>query len=134
MPRHKFEFDPPETDFLLYGICSQAKDYYLVWAINKKLNLHLKKEEDIVHADSSRFSKYNFENFNLHLKYILAAAKSKGKAFVKELKQMDYLFIIQGNYESLDADGILKKLKQSESVLAAYLLNPDTIKSNQYLF
>ena len=134
MPRHKLEFDPPDEDFLLFGICSQSKDYRLVWIINKHLKLRLKRKEDISPDAINHFSCYFFEDEEERIKYHLSSAKSKGAVFMKELKQIDYLLIIKENYESVDADIFLSELKRSETVLAAYRLNPDILKSKQYLF
>ena len=134
MPRHKLEFDPPETDFLLFGISSQSKDYRLVWILNKNLGLNLKRAEDIIPDELSRFALFSYEDTESRLKYFLSAVKNDGKLFMKELKQMDYLFIIEGNVESVDSNNLLAQIKQSETVLAVYPLNPEIIKTKQHLF
>ncbi len=132
MPRHKIEFDY-DYNFLLFGICSNAKDYRLAWIINKSLNLRLKRKEDIVVSESNRFAFFTFEDEANGVKYILAANKSTGNIFMKELKQMDYLLIADGNYKYLEEENFLMKLKNSESVLAAYKLNAEVLKSKQHL-
>lgn len=134
MPRHKLEFDLPETDFLLFGICSQSRDYRMVWIINKNLGLHLERKNDIVPEGSNRFALFSFENKTTRLKYCLSANKNEGGIFIKELKQVDYLLLIEGNYQSVDSAALLSQLKQSESVLAAYELNPELLKSKHLYF
>ena len=130
MPRHKLELDD-DFNFLLFGICSNAKDYRLAWSINKNLNLHLKREEDI--SDTNRFSFFSFDDVANHVKYFLASNKSEGNIFVKELKQMDYLLITEGSLEYLDEENFITKLKNSETILAAYKLNPEILKAKQHL-
>lgn len=129
MPRHKLEFDLPETDFLLFGISSQSKDYRLAWYLNKSLGLALKRKADISPDEHSRFAHFFFENKMNRLKYHLIGMKNKGQILVKELKQIDYLLLIEGNYTTLDPDNFLFQLKNVESILAAYTLNPQAFRS-----
>lgn len=134
MPRHKLELDPPETDFLLFGICSQSKDYRLAWILNNNFDLRLKREEDVVPNETVRFSLFSFENPGTQIKFSLFSNKSDGNIFMKELRQIDFLLIINGNYKSMDTDFFLSGLKKAESVLAVYPMKPETIKSMQHFF
>lgn len=84
-------------------------------------------------SESNRFAFFTFEDEANGVKYILAANKSTGNIFMKELKQMDYLLIADGNYKYLEEENFLMKLKNSESVLAAYKLNAEVLKSKQHL-
>lgn len=141
--RHKLEFDD-EFNFLLFGISSNGKDYRLAWAINKNLNLHLKRAEDIITGEHKAltngedkggrsFSLFTFHDALNHIKYFLVSNKSEGKVFSKELRQMDYLLIAEGNYEYVDVENFLLKLKNSETVLAAYQINSEVLKAKQHL-
>lgn len=134
MPRHKLEFDPPETDFLLFGICSQSKDYRLVWIINKNLCLELKRTEDVIPDGLNRFALFSFEKKETRQKHFLVANKNENGLFMKELKQIDYLFIVEGNEKTVDSDHLLLQIKQSETVLAVYKLNAGIIKTMQHFF
>lgn len=106
----------------------------MVWIINKNLGLRLKREKDIVPDKSNRFALFSFENDATRLKYCLSANKNEGNIFIKELKQVDYLLFIEGNCESVDCGALLSQLKQSESVLAACQLNPESLKSKHLYF
>lgn len=105
----------------------------MVWIINKFFELHLKRSKDIIPDETARFALFTFENKGAGLKYFLSANKNEGTVFFKELKQMDYLLLIEGNYDSIDPDIFLSQLKRSESVLAAYKLNPEIIRPKQHL-
>lgn len=133
MSRHKLEFDPPETDSLLFGICSQYKDYRLAWIINKNFDLSLKRKDDVLLEESARFAFFKYEDYSNRVNFMFLANKNSGNFFLKEYKQVDYFLIIGGNYQSLNHENVLSRLKQTESVLAAYPLSPEIIKSKQHL-
>lgn len=132
MPRHKLDFDLPEADFLLFGICSQTNDYRLVWSLNKNLRLSFSRENDIMVGETA-YSLFSCTDEENGIKYYLSQNKNKGNVFFKELKQMDYLLIVDGNRSGVNADSLLTQVKQAESVLAVYQLDSFKISSKQHL-
>lgn len=132
MPRYKLDLDLSEADFLLIGICSQSRDYRLVWHLNQHMRLNFKRENDI--SDKPDFySCFSCVDGNTGLKYYLCQNKNKGKTLFKEFQQIDFVLAIEGKPEHEEFIGLMKKIKKSEAVLAVYKLDPELVRHKLYL-
>ncbi len=132
MHRHKLDSDDSETEFLLFGISSQSKNYRIVWLLNRNLGLSLKRMDDIVDY-GARFPFFSYENTVLRLKYIFIHLKDNGCFLIKDIRQMDYLLYIGGNCASVNSNSVLTQIKNCETILGAYQLNPVLLTSKPHL-
>ena len=127
-----------DYDFLLFGISCHVKDYRMCWALNKKLGISLKKEENLLlpvqHSEEvNEYPFYSYSDEAFRIKYIVAGNRGTKGLLVKEQKQVDFFLLIEGHYEIVNTYDLLKKLKEIDVILAAFELNPNHLKSKQNL-
>ena len=137
MSKTRLEFDY-EYDFLLFGISCHLKDYRLCWALNKHLQLQLKKEKDLVldpeqGEDGGHFSYYSWQDETRHLQYITVANRGDKSWLVHEQRQADYFLIIEGYIDMVEPAEVLNNLRKIPVILTAYSLDPNELKSKQNL-
>ena len=123
-----------DIDFELIGICSHHSDYRLAWSINRLLGINLVKSEEpfSVYGKKgvlqSNHSYYIFIDENDHLEWYLIKNKSEGKFLIPEKNQIDY-FLILREYADYNSDDVLAKVKESNSIMAAYIFEASGIPS-----
>jgi hypothetical protein len=135
--RHLLEWES-ETDFDLIGICSHHNDYRLAWSINSTLGFRLEqstspfyvthtKKGITVHQSHSMFEYYEEEN---RVNYFLIRNKEEGKLLIPEKPTIDFfLFIHKDNV--IDAHQLAEKLRQVNSILAIFKLQPEDLPSTE---
>lgn len=136
MAKHKLLIADDFT-FDLIGICSSNADYRLCWGINKALSIALEKDPDL----SLKFKKegeqlhsfYAYYDELDHMEYYLIKNVSHNyKKLIPEKNQVDYFLIIKNNY-SREINDILTSLKQVDSILTAFVFDPNALKSKDNL-
>jgi hypothetical protein len=137
MGKNRLIFDP-DYDFELYGIISSSKEYKLAWAINKQLEIHLVKQEDVhlnfLKEGSVTVSNYLFESGNS--KYMLIRNKlynqidNKTAFLLPELQKFDFLLTKKGAIR--DQSDIISKIKEIPLVnfVSRFLVNDIKSKEN----
>lgn len=123
----------PEFEFLLLGIVSYDRDYRLGWEINKELNIDLQRVDDhnIKHKKTGReqyFSCFTFSDENTYLDYKLLSNRSDNGFLLDDLRNIDYLIVITGEYYSSLAREMKNKLLKLESVQNCFIIQPDHIR------
>lgn len=136
MAKHKLLFED-EFDFELIGICSSHSDYRLCWAINQSLGISLSKEQDysiLEKKDREHLhSFYSFFDEEEHIEYYLIKNVSNNyKRLVPEKDQVDYFMVIKNNLVR-DIGLMVNRLKENESVLTAFVFEPNELKSKANL-
>lgn len=153
----KIEYD---YDFVLIGISSHAKDYRLCWALNNVLEVEFTKIESLeinTKKDTpSFFSLFKYENEDEFIEYFVLANWSENKMFeakeytlfakkgkessstehgilIPEQKQMNYFFVIRGEFEDDKVEEIMKKIKSIDVVLTAVEIDVAALKSKKNL-
>jgi len=126
-----------EIDFILFGIASHAKDYRLCFDLNKILDIHLTKNEDLEfknkQQESSFFSVFSYLNEDEYTMMIISN-KTLGQHLIPELKQWDYFFMIKGMMRDPEKVKTLEKVKTSKLIALAADIDPTKIKSIENLF
>ena len=103
MGKNRLVIDP-DYDFELYGIISSSKEYKLAWALNKRLGIHLIKQEDVhlnfLKEGSVTVSTYLFESGNSEYKLIrnklFNQIDNKTAYLLPELQKFDFLLTRKG--------------------------------------
>lgn len=130
-------------NFHLIGIISQSKDYTVSWAINKALDVGLKKasdlEVDLKNAEKLTISNFIFENdfrrFTLLNNKVLANTAMTQKLFVPSLGTFDYLLKIEEFEETSDLEILFATLRKSEKIDSIVKLDVKKIKEKEsFLF
>ncbi|MBI2272008.1 MAG: IPExxxVDY family protein [Bacteroidetes bacterium] len=127
-----------EYDFVLIGISCHEKDYRLTWALNNSLNLELAKTNDLQidakkHKEPLTYSMSAFENEQQHRQYYLISNRCLIAALVPEQKQADFFLMIKGTLMDEDKATIIKRIKETPTVLTAFEIDPNKLKSKENL-
>lgn len=130
-------------DFHLIGIISQSKDYTVSWAINRALDIGLKKESDLEvdlkNAETLTISNFVFENdfrrFTLLTNKVLTETTKTQKLFVPSLGTFDFLLKIEEFEETSDLEILFTALRRSEKIDSIVKLDVNKIKEKEsFLF
>ena len=147
-----------DFDFYLIGINCVLKDYRLCFEINRKLNLKLKRVDEMVIIKEKIQEKNNqkdtleesffegehfipsFSNFacldeKTELMYKVVSNKCQSILLIPEQKAADYFLRISGEGPIRDKKATLSKVQEIPIVLAAFEIDPNKLKSkNNMLF
>lgn len=126
------------VDFELIGICSHHSDYRLAWGINKILELELTKSEEPFVIQSKKGTIVSQHSFHVfidevdHMEWYLIKNKCEGKFLIPEKNQIDYFLILRENVLH-DLDELVEKIRESNSVMAAYVFEAEAIPSAELI-
>ena len=133
MSKYRLEWED-EEDFIALGISSHQKDYRIAWEINKALHCELSRVSDyigLVGKKSSSHAYFRWDEAGDHYSYFLIGNRGTESYLLPELKQADYVFIIQGMTDLLDIDQIKSAIKNCKTVLTAFEIDRNMAKSIQ---
>jgi hypothetical protein len=130
-----------DYDFEVLALISSEKDYKLAWSLNKLLNIHLCKAEDLC-LDFVKDSKMMITNFLFEKEYSrLMLLKNKSNEFnniskpflLPELKEYDYIIRIDGERNFFNLEAIIEKLKSLPSIQYLKKIEIHKLKSRENL-
>ena len=127
-----------DYDFFLIGISCHEKDYRLSWALNNSLNLELAKTNDLQidakkHKEPLTYSMSAYDNEQQYRQYYLISNRCLIGALVPEQKQADFFLMIKGTLLREDKTTIIKRIKETPTVLTAFEIDPNKLKSKENL-
>jgi len=130
-----------EYDFSLFGINSISKDYRLAWLINKYLDLHLRKEEDIkisfLNDENLVISNYLYETEHAQLRMLKNKSEDrksdKMSYLIPELNKFDYLIMKNGRIGDLSDQELLREIQKIGEVQYIVALDINKLKSKENL-
>lgn len=140
-------------DYSLIGVHSTLETYKLVFFINKILSLRMtraKKDLCITRKNkNAAFAFYSFYNTKLEINWFLISNKYKDTIksvdaglfpqtesttyLIPEKKKVDYFIKIEGDYLKEEIDKILIQINQIPQVIASYTIEPQKLKSKEFL-
>ncbi len=125
-------------DFQIWGINSNMENYRLCWFLNQYLGWDLKRVNDIEYNNKksktfSTFNNYRYVNEIDFYTLELIQNKKFGNTLIPELKNIDFLFLLNGEDEYFDMEEFTALLEKIPGVQSAIQLNIDTLKSKQNL-
>lgn len=128
----------PEYDFLVIAIVSFEKDYKLVWDINNSLAFDFARTDDYLAYHKKRkldqeFSSFIFSDEKEYIDYRIITNKSDQGYLLEELKNIDYIVLIKGDFEESYDRKFLSKLQNLKSVQSAFLLDLNKLKAKERL-
>jgi hypothetical protein len=129
-----------DYDFEVLAIISSEKDYKLAWNINKVLNIHFKKDQDLC-LEFSKRSKLVFSNFIYDTEYAsLRLLKNRSydstdsKPFLlPELREYDYIIKTEGEKDIFKMDKIIDSLKLLSVIQYLKKIEIHTLKNRENL-
>lgn len=130
--KHRLQYTE-KYDFLLLGISSAENDYRLIWNINQHLGLAFVKTDNhkVMGKDGKKeyeFSNYRYEDEDTFLNYRFIANKSDEGPLIDELKNIDYLLVVQGDYTASFTKDLVSGLKNIEHVNGVFRIDPESLK------
>jgi hypothetical protein len=113
----------------LFGISCHFRDYMLSYHMNIALHLDLVKMDDF--QGFSYYSCHDEDHFNV---FHLLGNRGQEAILLPDLKQTDFLLLLEGPLKKVRKDKILGKIKGIQSVLTAFEVRPETVRNfNQVL-
>lgn len=127
-----------DFNFLLIGISSHENDYRISWAINQQLKIAFKRTDNIqIHnprtGDDKEFSLYTYTDPKTHLHYDLFSNRCDNGFFLEEMKNIDYLMRISGDFIKTFPAQMVNKLKKIDILTTAFEIDPLSLKSKKKL-
>jgi hypothetical protein len=135
--KHKLGYTE-DFDFLLLGLASTENDYRLIWKINQTFNFTFERCENhkVLSKDGEKelgFSHYTFNDENTLLFYRLLSNKTEKGVLLEELKNIDYLLIVHGEFQDSFITGLIANLKSVEHIQGVFHISPASLKSRERL-
>ncbi len=134
MSKKKLEIDL-EVEAEVIGIVTSLKDYKLAWKINQVFKIELILVDDLVinlpKGKKATFSNYCYQfDFNkIDLVKNKSIDKEKIEYMAKELRQIDYFLLIEGEGQFMELPDIVKKLQSMPELSFVQLIDITKIKS-----
>ncbi len=142
-----------EHEYILIGIHAALEDYRLAFHLNEALNIHLTRESQNLDfsTDNSSFSLYMYDCNHTFSKWALIANKYIFDAhinnknnylfkedyqtthFIQEKKQVDFFLKIESDFNTHEINEIIKNVNSLKQVITSYNINPQTLKSKDFL-
>jgi hypothetical protein len=110
--------------FTLFGISCHLKDYRLSYYLNNRLELSFVKMEDFL-----GFSFYYCRDEDSFNYYYLLGNRSQDSILLPDLKQTDFLLLVEGPCKKTQKERLLEKIRGIQNVLTAFEVRFETIKN-----
>ena len=136
--RHKLEL-AMEEDFCLLGVVADEPDYKLCWMINQALDMNFEKQEDLQLYHRKRneeqvFSLFSYYDPDAMITYRIIRNKSENGYFLDEMKNIDYLFHIQGEIHADRISDFMQSVNSLKPVRMCVPSDLSRIKNKERLF
>ena len=119
----------------LIGIVCTHPAYRLAWLLNTKFNLDFVREteSDIQKNDVDKkehfFIVYKQINPTIGIDFTLYKLRSEKETLLPEVKQLDYIWMIQNYNHEEQAQQYIQHLKTIDEIQLAQQLDPDKLKN-----
>ncbi len=127
------------SDTALIGIVSALPHYRFCWLMNQKLDIEFDREPEqdiMMQASKNRqvyFCLYKYQMPLNGSSYTLYQLKRDKEILLPEVKQLDYLWMVQSASAEEDALELVHYLRNIHDVQLAQLLSPDRLKNLSHL-
>ncbi|MCX6280600.1 MAG: IPExxxVDY family protein [Bacteroidetes bacterium] len=111
--------------FTLAGVSCHLKDYRLSYLLNKKLPAGFRKLDDL----PGNYSLYLYEDVESRNIYYLICNRSEDKVLFPELKQTDFILLVEGPFKRTQLNRLISSIKAIPNVLMAFDIKPESLKN-----
>ena len=124
--------------FTLLGISCHLRDYRLSYLFNHHLGFSFIKQDDLrivpfSNKEHAEFSFYSFRNEERLTTFYLISNRSQSFFLVPEMKQFDFLLIVEGKYNKSEKDPLIKVIRSLPGVLTIFEIKFTEIKNYESL-
>jgi hypothetical protein len=132
------EVRPEPAFFTLLGISCHLKDYRFSYLFNHHLGFSFIKRDDLrvtlsPNQEQADFSFYSYRNEERLNSYYLISNRSQSFILVPEMRQFDFLLIVEGKYNKPEKDSMMKIIRSLPSVLTIFEIKFTEIKNYELL-
>jgi len=122
------------TYYTLIGIACHLRDYRLSYNLNKKLESGFAREQDLSvpipgKQGSAGFSFFYYKDEDHRNTYCLIANRSESLILVPEMKQLDFLFLIEGEFKKNRKDHLIRCIGSIPNILTTVEVKLTDIKN-----
>lgn len=130
-----------DFDLSLLAVVSQLKAYKMAWHLNEELGIKLVKQDDEIFeflGDEKLFiSNYKYQTEHRSLRLLvnrsMEESSSAKQHLIPELKQFDYLILIEGAEHHPDALQVRNRLRNLQGIQLVNVIEIDQLKSKENL-
>ena len=130
-----------EFDFDLFGLISTEKEYKIAWLINRQLNIHLVKDQDIklefLKSEEISISNYLYQTENAALRLLKNKSENKNDGrmayLLPELSKFDFLLMKKGYLDGMFDKHFLEEIKHIKEIQYITKVKIDNLKSKENL-
>jgi hypothetical protein len=123
------------SDCALIGIVSALPAYKLCWKLNEKLDTNFIREPELdILVQKSKNVQHYFPIYQYALplsgcRHLLYKLKNEKEALMPEIKQLDYLWMIQSHEAMHEAHIAAQQLRDIADIQLAQILDLDKLKN-----
>ena len=123
------------SDTKILGIVAPVKDYRFCWLLNERFALNLAREAELdIVLQTGKGNQHFFPVYQYCLplngyRHLLYRLRSDKETLLPEIKQLDYLWMIQSNDAEEDARNVTQHLRNIPDVQLAQVLSHDRLKN-----
>lgn len=127
------------ADAALIGLVSTLPASRLCWLLNNRFDISFTRRPDMdicLQKSPSKQHYFSIYEYNIPLsetRYLLYKLKSSNEALLPELKQLDYLWMIQSSSAETDAATFTAWLRDMPEIQLAQTITPDRLKNISHL-
>lgn len=128
------------ADTALIGIASTLPAHRFCWTINNRFDMNFVREPEMdicmpAGKDQEHFfSVYQYELPLSGFKYLIYKLKSDKETLLPEVKQLDYLWLLHMHDNDHEfVNEIVQKLRETENIQLAQVLEPEKLKNARQL-
>lgn len=111
--------------FTILGISCHLKDYRLSFLLNQNMPADFKKMEDF----PGLFSLYFYLDEECRNSFYLLSNRNEEKILFPELKQTDFILLVDGPVKKARLDRMLKTIRAISNVLTAFEIQVASLKN-----
>jgi len=126
----KLDIDIIQDELHVIGISCQEKDYRLCWGLNEYGDFNFQRLSNDLTSECGTYLFPVFDQHNEESTYRIIANNFGGQYFMKELKALDYLFLINGEDQLED---IVERIQRVPFIFSVDVIDISIIKNYKRL-
>ncbi len=132
MPTNKLHTSEKFEGITIMFSCAE-KDYRTAWALNKVLQFQLRQVDEIAAMQKGKedlilFGCFEFEDEKKFRKWRLINNRVPSGILETDYKNLDYMLIGFGEFDFLEIEEIIRRMRSVRFITAAYNVSSETIK------
>jgi hypothetical protein len=125
-------------EFILLGISSSEPDYRLSLILNQTLGTTLRNVSPVLKNQDNGteliFSKFSGTLVNPEYIIDLISNRSAGDFLIRKFKNIDYIIQIYGLEDDFDITGMIRSLREINSITGVFILDTNNISEKNLKF